>query len=68
MYADKPAKDLGVEDGGLYYPLNAAMLPEAFQDFYKGTLIEKGGCKGLQVHDSISNKNGQMLPGLGFPS
>lgn len=66
MYTDKPAKDLGAEDGGLYYPLNAALLPEAFQDFYTGTLIEKGGCKGLQVHGSNSHKNSQLLSGIWF--
>lgn len=49
MYTDRAGKDLGGDDGGLYYPLNAALLPEAFKDFYKGTLTEKGGCKGLQV-------------------
>lgn len=56
MYTDKPAKDLGAEHGGLYYPLNGALLPEAFQDFYKGTLTEKGGCKGLQVYGNNSKK------------
>lgn len=68
MYTDKPAKDLGTEDGGLYYPLNAALLPEAFQDFYKETLIEKGGCKGLQVYGSNIHKNSQMLCGVWFTS
>lgn len=53
MYTDKSAKDLGGEDGGLYYPLNAALMPEAFQDFYKGTISEKGGCKGLQVRSDL---------------
>lgn len=54
MYTDRAGKDLGGDDGGLYYPLNAALLPEAFQDFYKGTLAEKGGCKGLQVRPSFA--------------
>ena len=49
LYTDRAAKDLTYEDSDLYYPLNAALLPEAFPDFYKGTLTEKGGCKGLQV-------------------
>ncbi|KAL3151146.1 hypothetical protein ABBQ38_013010 [Trebouxia sp. C0009 RCD-2024] len=57
MYTDKSAKDLGGEDGGLYYPLNAALMPEAFQDFYKGTISEKGGCKGLQDEAAYAKSN-----------
>ena len=49
MYIDKAAKELTEQNEGQYYPLNAPSVPEAFQDFYKDTTTEKGGCKGLQV-------------------
>lgn len=50
LYSEKSAaKDLTQQDVNRYYQLDARLMPEAFADFYQGTLLEKGGCKGLQV-------------------
>ncbi len=37
------------QDVNLYYRLNAQSVPEAFPDFYQGSLVEGGGCKALHV-------------------
>lgn len=50
--AQNAAKDLTQKDVNLYYRLNAQSVPEAFPDFYQGTLMEGGGCKAL--HDETS--------------
>ena len=49
LYAEKDVTDLGDEDVNLYYQLNTGNLPEAFPQFYAGSLTEDGGCKGLQI-------------------
>ena len=50
LYSEKgAAKDLTQQDVNRYYQLNAQLMPEAFVEFYQGTLLEKGGCKALQV-------------------
>lgn len=46
---------LGEDDVGKFFDLPGAVIPEAFQAHYvsaavrRETVIEKGGCKGLQV-------------------
>lgn len=55
LYSAKTAaKDLTQNDVNLYYRLNAQSVPEAFPDFYQGTLVEGGGCKALHVSLSSS--------------
>ncbi|DBA84532.1 hypothetical protein WJX77_012040 [Trebouxia sp. C0004] len=55
LYSAKTAaKDLTQEDVSLYYRLNAQAVPEAFPDFYQGTLAEGGGCKALQEEASYT--------------
>ena len=49
IYCDPATTELGEEDVNLYYGINTDNIPEAFSDFYKGSLTEDGGCKGLQV-------------------
>lgn len=50
IYSQKSAAaDLTPEDVNRYYRLNRDLLPEAFQEFYEGILVDKGGCKALQV-------------------
>lgn len=55
LYSAKTAaKDLTQNDVNLYYRLNAQSVPEAFPDFYQGTLVEGGGCKALHEEASYT--------------
>lgn len=49
MYSMTAPAELGEEDVNLYAVIDNARIPEAFPPFYKGSLTEDGGCKGLQV-------------------
>ena len=54
VYASQAAaKDLTEDDINRYYQLDIELMPEALPQFYKSSILEKGGCKGLQVRTSV---------------
>jgi small subunit ribosomal protein S29 len=61
LQLSRASTQLSEEDIGAYYPLDPALLPEAYRPFHQAfyaprppALQRKGGCKGLQAEQAAS--------------
>jgi small subunit ribosomal protein S29 len=70
VQVNRPSTSLTASDVGAYYPLNTALIPEAFQPFHQafyaprsGGKRRNGGCLGLQKEVALTGSAAVMYRG-----